>query len=143
MIAEITAAFDAIKALSGFASTVSDAAKQHAIQQATISLMQSLITVQQQASAMAAENDELRKRAAEIDKWLQNQGQYLLQQVGPGVFAHVLQPPDANPEARVKLCAHCYTEAKHSILQLTREPLRMVGLECPRCKTKSVFTHLL
>lgn len=105
-------------------------------------------------SGLLAENATLttkikdaREELVRLKNWNAERKHYALREIARGVFVQVRQDEIRPPESLHKHCAYCFEEGHKSILQQARveNPAsgRLIGLDCPRCKTRLAFMRYL
>jgi hypothetical protein len=122
--AELSAAITSFKAALDIAKAMVGLRDAEAMRSKTIELQGLILEALNQAiearEAQSAQLDRLRELEAEIvnlKAWDTQKQRYELKQIGVGVVAYMLKPPQRGSEPPHWLCPNCYTNGKPSFLQ--------------------------
>jgi hypothetical protein len=146
-IAALLTSFTALQDIAKAMLNLRDFAK---INTKLIELQGAIITAQQQAMAIQQSHAALETKAHDIEAecmrlkdWSAEKQKYTSRSIAKGVFAYVQNDIVADFEQAHKYCCNCFEQGQKSLLQQSEEPHRTVGLTCPRCNTKLVFSHYM
>lgn len=125
--------------------SASDTAKRNALliefQQALIQVNTSAAATQVQNASLVKRNQDLEDEIVRMKNWGTEAQKYETVEVARGVFAKLQKERMGIFESQQKLCCNCFAQGEESLLQQTREPERIIGLICHRCKAKVTMRH--
>lgn len=146
MFADVNGALSAVKTLMDMANASKDLALKAELSSISIELSQKIIAsqatimeLQETVAQLKQENMRIAQEKVDAEQWSIEADQYTQMQVVPGVFAVVSKDTTKVDQSTMKFCANCYANRKKSILQLTHEDRRRVGLMCFSCKAHLIF----
>jgi hypothetical protein len=138
MLAEITAAWTAIKAASegikALLNTVTNAETKKAIsgiQDSLLEVQAKLLAAQAEYQTLTEVKHDLERKLVEHEKWDAEKARYRLQEVAGGTFVYVLKPENADGEPIHWLCPNCFQRREKSIL--TKPTVDNLNYKCHRC----------
>lgn len=124
---DISAIAGAVSAVNGMKSMVEtmvavrDAAalqaKKLEFQSLYANLMNAMLTLQQEHSALLQRENALKQQIAAMEKWEAEKEGYQLAAVYPGAFAYAPNPETRRSEPPHWLCTTCFQNRKKSFLQ--------------------------
>jgi hypothetical protein len=108
------------------------------LQRRIIDLHNAITLIQSAHQTALREQDELKKKLSEKERWEEISSHYRLERVGTVLFSFVYVLDNKQPSAEPPhwLCAHCFEQKKKSILQYAG----MNRYLCPTCKANLVIS---
>lgn len=111
----------------------------NALQSEIASIYAGYLALQQQAFALAAEKDNLKKEIASFETWNNEAERYKLVRVRDSVFAYALKESHANGEPPHWLCANCYNKRIKGFVTKYQKHIKSRECNCSNCNF-SMFT---
>lgn len=140
MITEISSFIASIKAAYDIAKGIGSLKAEVERNESIAKILEMLVSAQFQASEVLAKAHEteiekynLTKKLIELEKWVETEKQYKLQEVYSGVFAYVYKKGEGLPEPLHWLCANRWNDKKKSILQCETKDEYVSSYICQRC----------
>lgn len=148
MIAEITAAFGAMKSMVDLGRSASGVIQQAELNSLTTDLQIRITNLAQKCNELLEENTSLKARISGLEEekrhvadFERQAGDLDLQEVATGVFVYMNNEDKQPLESSPKYCSHCFGKRHISLLQQQDEPKRTLSLSCHECGMKILFTH--
>lgn len=137
LIASIKAVTDIAKGLKSVYDHNTVMERTNQITERLSSVLQEMLTLQEEHSALLQEKDKLEKVIANNNEWAITKSQYKLEEISAGSFVYVPNESHPSPEPKHWLCQNCLdNERKKSILQLEQKMLDGSHLfRCAACKS--------
>lgn len=132
LITSSKAAYDIAKGISSFKTEVER-------NESISKILEVLVSVQLQASAVLAKAHELEiekhnltTKLMELEKWSETENQYELKEITRGIFVYTYKKTTEKSKPMHWLCTNCYGNKTISIIQ------KALGDKyfCPKCKTE-------
>lgn len=145
MIPEISALITSSKTAYGIAQGLASVYVDKKVRERTSELLAVLISVEKDALAVQAEHSKvlnekqnLEEQVVQLKGWLRTRESYILEPLGPGVFAYVGKKTEERQGPAVWVCPYCYNNKKESFLQREYHSDEAGYYFCPGCNT--IFT---
>lgn len=145
MVAEIGAAFEALKIASDTAKSLIQLRDIALVRGKAVELQGQILAAQQIAldtrareESLISQISELKEQVTQLERWSADKEAYALNEVGTGAFAYVRKPNAEPAEPPHWLCTNCFNNHRKSILQYAgrtgsnRESL----YTCPMCENR-------
>jgi len=136
LITSVKAAYDIAKGINSLKAEVDRNQSISNLLEILLSVQSDAFTMQVKQQELLQENDNLRKKIIEFEKWSETEKQYELKEIYSGVFVYAYKKPDDSEDPMHWLCTKCYKEKKASIIQLSNEVASGKYYICPTCKTE-------
>lgn len=125
---------DLTQAMIGLRDAQAIQAKTIEFQSAIIDAQNSILSAQQERSALLERIGDLEKEMTSLKAWETEKERYELKQLSPGTLAYVIKENVRQGEPVHCICGRCYEDGKKSILHVAKGLYGQVHIRCPRCQ---------
>jgi transcriptional regulator with GAF, ATPase, and Fis domain len=144
--AEITAIIGGIKSITEIAKGLKSAYDSHTVMQAQADILEKLtnlqmdaLALQEKASSLINEKDELQKKVTEFEQWKETEADYELKEITTGKFVYAFKETGKSQKPSHWLCTNCYGQRKKSILQASYHGEFDATYFCPNCNLQMIL----